>query len=293
MGEDAIHLGLSGFKLGDQTVSLGKGIELRPTYGHVFSTDVLALAPPRIPGTFHAGRWSATSRNPGRDITASLVVPADLGVHRLDATGVGMTIVTLLRLWVDPEVVLEVRTTAPLAEFKDHPPSDDPKMVAMLFSTRERHVHFVLSNRDNYLDRLDWVREHWEAACGLRCTAPEFDFAITTFDSSQSLPNTAMCLVSIWGAIEAIFSPHKAELAFRASSQLAAYLEPRGATRLAKQRQIAKLYQVRSAAAHGAPKHNSDELLQTYELLRMAIIRMIERREVPTRERLEELLFGG
>jgi hypothetical protein len=101
----------------------------------------------------------------------------------------------------------------------------------------------------------------------------------------------AESIVSLWGALEAIFAPHKAELVFRVSAQLAAFLEPRGVRRLEKQREIVKMYNLRSAAAHGFPKHRGEDLVKTFELLRIAIIRMIERKEVPNKEKLEQLLF--
>jgi hypothetical protein len=161
----------------------------------------------------------------------------------------------------------------------------------MLYGQRERHIDIGLVSGNRVIESIEWVVEHWADAVNLRGSSHEFDFALNTFDNAQCIPNTAMMLVSIWGALEAIFSPHKAELVFRASTQLAAFLSPRGPGRLEKQREIAKLYGLRSSAAHGAPKHVDDDLVKTYELLRMAIIRMIEQKMVPTKEFLEELLL--
>lgn len=61
--------------------------------------------------------------------------------------------------------------------------------------------------------------------------------------------------------------------------------------RVEKQKEIVKLYNLRSAAAYGSSKHVDEDLVKTYELLRMAIIRMIELKLVPNKEKLEELLF--
>jgi len=161
----------------------------------------------------------------------------------------------------------------------------------MVHGRRDRHIKIGLIANDRIMECIDWVVDHWMDAVDLRAQSPEFDLALDTFDNAQCIPNSAMMLVSLWGALEAIFAPHKAELVFRVSAQLAAFLEPRGVRRLDKQREIVKLYNLRSAAAHGFPKHGGEDLVKTFELLRMAIIRMIERKEVPNKEKLEQLLF--
>jgi len=162
----------------------------------------------------------------------------------------------------------------------------------MLNMARERHINIALSTGKPELESINWVLDNWEAAINLRASKTEFDFALETFDFAQRIPNSAMMIVSIWGALEAIFASHKAELVFRVSAQLAAFLAPRGADRLSKQREIVKLYGLRSAAAHGFPKHAGGDVVKTYELLRMAIIEMIHRKTVPTKDDLEVLLFS-
>jgi hypothetical protein len=42
-----------------------------------------------------------------------------------------------------------------------------------------------------------------------------------------------------------------------------------------------ELYDKRSAAAHGKPKHNTDYLMQTFNILQRVLIRMIGEKEVP------------
>ena len=74
---------------------------------------------------------------------------------------------------------------------------------------------------------------------------------------------------------------------------IAAYLKPPGPERTAQHKKVLKLYDARSVAAHGSPKHSSDDLLASLELLRNVIIKMIEARKVPTKEELEGLLFGS
>ncbi|VVE46076.1 HEPN domain-containing protein [Pandoraea terrigena] len=288
--ESDVNFGLSGINLEGKVIDMGQGIQLRPTFAHLFSTDVLAFAQPASPLSFHPGPWQAVSRRPGVDITAELFIPKEYGHKRVKRIEVGHTIISLLRLWYDPRVTTQVLTKGPIAPMRDRKDKGG-EFIGMIHGGRERFVEIAPVAGDNDLTKIDWVAENWSAAVDLRGESTEFDFALDTFDNAQCIPNTAMMLVSIWGALEAIFSPHKAELVFRVSAQLAAFLEGRGATRMAMQREIVKLYNLRSAAAHGSPKHGSSDLIATFHLLRMAIIRMVERKSVPDKEALEKLLF--
>ncbi|WP_157499000.1 HEPN domain-containing protein [Lysobacter sp. Root604] len=140
------------------------------------------------------------------------------------------------------------------------------------------------------IENMGWVIANWQAALDL-CESPEFCFALETFDNAQFIPNHAMMMVSLWGALEAIFARAKAELRYSVSSNIATFLTPRGPERLQKQKEVQRLYDGRSAAAHGPAKQSPDDLLQTFQLLRAAIVRMIEDKAVPTKNDLEEMLF--
>ncbi|MES2977913.1 MAG: hypothetical protein V4731_05770 [Pseudomonadota bacterium] len=287
-----LGLGLSGLDLGERVIELGHGIQLRPTFAHVFSTDILALERPSTPTSFHPGPWQATSRKKGDDVLAELFIPKRYSHPQSSNWAVGHTIVSLLRLWVDPQVAIQVSTAGSIEGLKHRVGKDKGgEMAALLHGRRDRHVAIGLVDRGRVIGSIAWVADNWEEAVKLRTANGEFDLALETFDSAQCIPNTAMMLVSIWGALEAIFAPHRAELVFRVSSQLAAFLKPRGSSRLEKQREIVKLYNLRSAAAHGSPKHAEGDIVKTYELLRIAIIRMIELKMVPSKEKLEEFLF--
>ncbi|MGE8676663.1 MAG: hypothetical protein ACN6PB_26750, partial [Achromobacter kerstersii] len=65
----------------------------------------------------------------------------------------------------------------------------------------------------------------------------------------------------------------------------------RGKTRSALQKQAAKLYDKRSAAAHGSSKHEPQDLVDSFYLLRDVLIRIINAGNVPTRQELEVRLF--
>jgi hypothetical protein len=287
----ALCIGLSGLQLAGRAFDFGEGIELRATFAHLFSTDILAFARPETPTSFHPGPWQAISHKPGVDITAELSIPAGFKGGHKSAVIAAHTIVSLLRLWVDPAISIQMRSAVTIGNLKHRAPETGAEPVAELYSARHRYLDFEIQSRERIFDSITWVISNWRAAVALRAAHPEYALAIDTFDNAQCIPSTAMMLVSIWGALEAVFAPHKSELVFRASAQLAAFLEERGEERMRKQQEIVKLYNLRSAAAHGFPKHQSADVLHTFELLRMAIVRMTERRQVPTKGDLERYLF--
>lgn len=56
---------------------------------------------------------------------------------------------------------------------------------------------------------------------------------------------------------------------------------------------ISKLYDSRSAAAHGREDKKSDSLQSTYAIARRAVVKIIEDNRVPTHTELEAKLFGA
>jgi hypothetical protein len=53
-----------------------------------------------------------------------------------------------------------------------------------------------------------------------------------------------------------------------------------------------RLYDDRSAAAHGLANSSPDAILETFELLRQVILKMISEGHVPSKDELEAALFG-
>ena len=102
----------------------------------------------------------------------------------------------------------------------------------------------------------------------------------------------SLALVSLWGALENIFSPTKSELRFRLSALIASYLEAPGPKRLELQRHVARMYDARSTPGNGVVEDDAVVLRDTFELLRRVIISIIDRRHVPSKEELEANLFG-
>jgi hypothetical protein len=77
------------------------------------------------------------------------------------------------------------------------------------------------------------------------------------------------------------------------SGNISCFLEPPGASRVAVQRTSAKLYDARSAAAHGKPHNDLAPAAQTYALARRLVMRILETGKVPNASDLEEMLLAG
>ena len=98
-------------------------------------------------------------------------------------------------------------------------------------------------------EQIEGVKRRWRATHRLMNDSPEFALAAAAIESGQFIQNSALTLVSLWGALEALFSPSTTELKFRVSALIAAFLEPPGNSRLSLQKNIAKLYDKRSSAS--------------------------------------------
>ncbi|WP_133624769.1 HEPN domain-containing protein [Erwinia sp. LJJL01] len=285
-----LYFGMSGFNTGESVLSFGEGIELRPTYAHIVTEHILAYEEPQRPGGFYPKTWHATSHNRGVDILAELFIPTEYNHEKFNSEEIGEIIASLFKLYINPQVDLRVKSSKPISSFKQVQ-SKGGELAAQLLGGIPKAFDLALKSDEDENTRIEWVKDNWVKTTNLLSSSNEFKLAFDTINNVQYIHNGAMALVSVWGALEAIFSPHKAELVFRVSSNLSAYLEPRGPKRLELQKEIVKLYGLRSAAAHGSPKHQVGDVVRTLSLLRRAIIKMIHNEEVPDRELLENFLF--
>lgn len=286
--ETHLYVGLSHVDLGTRRLELGRGIVIESTFAHLMSPMLLAFAAP-LNGGPHPGPWKSIAGSSGHDIRAQISIPLTAGEDKADCLNIGAIIVSLMRLRCDPAITMIAISNLPFSSLKDLPDSFAP-VVPVEVSPR----FFPLMNAEGEKasDTIGWVATHFETALSLRATRQEFQIASAALDSAQFIPNDALALISLWGALEALFSPSKAELRFRVSALIAAYLHKPGTVRLEAQKRIAKLYDKRSAAAHGQPRHVPDDLVASFELLRSCLMKMIIDGEVPSKEQLESRLFG-
>jgi hypothetical protein len=286
---DDLHAGLSGLELAEDSLDLGEDILLKRTYAHQFAPFMLAFAKPKA-GQPHPGPWKAANGGFAFDITAELFIPAALEKKYESKVGLARLLVFLLRLGVNPAITLPAFANASFSALADMPVS---AVKLQPFETERRHFPLGVVGRQVTAAEATWVKERWPIAHRLTSSHAEFEIAVEALDRAQFVQQHALTLVSIWAALEALFSPSTSELSFRVSALIAAYLEEPGNARLGRQKSIAKLYTKRSAAAHGKPKHDQQDLLDSLNLLREVLTKMLDSGHVPTKEELEARLFGA
>ena len=280
-----LHAGLSGYSLNPNSYDLGEGITLSPTYAHLMAHFMMAFAQPPEPGMHHPGPWKACQSGFFFNVTADLSVP----LAHLDSLEIAQTIVFLLRLWVNPATRLAALSSHPFALINDMP---DNQATVTVFEILPREFPLSAPYPNTETETLDWVKQRWRLTHKLKLESSEFALAVAAIDAGQFLENTALTILSLWSALEALFSPSTSELRFRVSALIAAFLEPPGESRLAVQKHVAALYDKRSAAAHGLPRHDRNDVLDTSNLLRHVALMIIDNKKVPTKRELEAKLFG-
>lgn len=297
---DTLYVALTDLPLGEQCIDLGDGILLRGADATFISSLLLVntdedskqvkggalgengLSPLPRPAFWQLG--GKTTR-----ISAELVMPGTDFQSLSQQYELARFLGALLRLWTNPGIRMHAMSGQP---FTDLIRLDGvgPRVIPLeSFKQRSR---LGLIETSSMLDSVFWVQTNWRAAHKLYSSSTEFRIAMDALDAAQFIENEALALVSLWAAMEALFSPSTAELKFRVSSLIASFLEERGETRRSRQKAIAHLYDKRSAAAHGKPKHQSEDLVATFELLRRVLIKMIHLRVVPSKDELDARLFG-
>ena len=285
-----MYFGLSGLDLAGQRIEFPRGIVLEETYAHLMAPMLVALARPAQEGQPHPAPWYPTRGGFGRDITAQLLVPEHAGNSLEERYQLATVIVFLIRLWADPSIYLSVLADMPFSSI----PNAQPAQVSIVpIEYSQRGLALNVEDKGVVVSQLKWVSENFENGVALIKSSAAFALAVKSIESAQGPQSSALTLVSAWAALEGIFSPSKqSELRFRISALIASYLCPVGINRQRKQKRIAALYDIRSSAVHGAPKHTVEELIETLELLRAVLIKCIGEKHVPTKDELEMLLFG-
>lgn len=284
-----VYVGLTGLELVSDTIDLGDGVVLQRTNAR-FLTPLTLENPDKTVrlDDIRPAYWQFRARL--MDITAELKLssPSELDVAKcIERASI---IVFTIRLWCDPSVTMAVVADRPFGQLTEMRDNDHVRVFPLEFSPR----FFALepANREQMAEKMEWVQQNWAKVEALYRQNQEFRVAADALSAGQFIKNDALALISLWGALEALFSPSTSELKFRVSALIAAYLEPPGPARLAKQKEIGALYDKRSAAAHGKPRHDTSDLLSTFDLVRSVLLRMVREENVPSKQQLEELLFG-
>jgi hypothetical protein len=284
-----LYGGISGCELNVESFELGEGVVLSKTFAHLTAPFIMAFAPPGPEG-HHPGPWSAAEGGFGFDIHVEIHVPASF--HKpdwLDREDTIWWIAALLRLARVPFITVPVISDASFASVPKliHQPHLRPmEVTSRIFGAGND------SNRILREDDLVWIREHWIEGGYLMKKNDKLNTAFRAFDSAAVRGKPGLSLISLWGGLEQLFLSSSAELRFRVSALIASYLSPIGPERLSLFKRILKLYDARSTAAHTANDIEMGQLVETYVMMRNALVKIIDENHVPSREELEAMLFG-
>ncbi len=287
--KDFLYAGLSGIKLAVETFDLGCEIVLSRTFAHLNTFHFMHFTP-TTPDRPFPEIIKDVKGGFGYDINIQMYIPNWKLFNCSDRLNIAWLIVALIRLKTSPAVTIPVVADRP---FSDIPSSWKEAEILPVEEVSHRRL-VPVKNRKLDLDETElvWIREHWQRSIKLMNNSHDFNTAIQAADFSLITNSSSLALITLWGALERLFSPAKQELRFRISASIASYLEPSGSKRLSLYKKILKLYDARSEAAHGTSKKHTDPLIETYELIRRVLIKMIEDGHVPNRDEIEKLMFG-
>lgn len=286
---DAGHAGVAGVKMDVAEFELGHGLILRRAYAFLMAPFVMAFAPAE-PGKAHPPPWApVNSAGFAQDIYIELLIPQSFTDARfLDRPYTAWWITSLIRLRGAAGAAVPILADRAL----NHIPANWNGAVILPIEVTPRFLVANPAIENLSLNDLQWLRDTWHAGIGLMANAV-FRDAYEAFDAARWLPNPGVSLLAMWGALELLFSPSTQELRFRVSANIAAYLEPQGMARLNLHRRVLKLYDARSGVAHGGKLKSSSSWQDTHELANRILLKMLSLGHVPTKDELENDLFGG
>lgn len=288
--EFELYGGLAGARLPIEEYDFGRGITISRTFAHLMAPFMMAFSP-AAQGKAHPAPWRAAKGGLGFDIHSQIHVPKEFTPSNwFDRLNTVWWFTALLRFRASPFLFLPVVASGPFAKAK----SDDEEIHFWPVEVEQRML--VVEEKATHEireDDLHWIKRHWWIAGKLMNCSEEFNLLFQACDQCVFTRRPSLALLSLWGALEGMFSPAKTELRFRVSMNIAAYLEPLGVTRMELQKQVAKLYDARSQAAHGGSDLPMEALRNSYALTKRVLTKVIETNEVPNREKLDAALFGA
>jgi hypothetical protein len=294
MSEDhkELYFALTGIELLPECYALGWGVEICRTYVHLMAHPMVAFSRAE-PGKAHPAPWKAVepniwgARRSSLDITAQLYVPSlpdRIQTNQWDTAG---WIVFLLRLRTGTTLSLALLAEAPFASVASG--KGQVRMYDFDFGW-DYWGHGDNTRQVTDVD-LKWIADNWNESLNLM-KDERFSFALVALYHSHRAYLLELRIVTVWAALERLFSESPVELRFRVSASIAAYLEPPGEARFSLCRQLMKLYDYRSKAAHGHEITENSAVESIMEITTRALVKMIEKRRVPSTEELRRLLFG-
>lgn len=275
------HYFLSGVQLDFDTLDLGNGAVLARTYVHLMAHPILAFTQPVGRGP-HPGPWQAVEAAPGTvamDLHVVLSISSESEDEKLMHNWASW-ITLLMRFSTDTAVTITLSSARDVETLRK-----GDAHARLLEPIRRLHEGTTIGP-----ESAEWLRENWHSSLHLS-TQDDLMFALgAIYHSHRSAENLA--LVSVWAALERLFSSNAAELKFRVCANIAAYLEGPGEARHNLFRYLSKLYDARSAAAHGSAIKRPDAYMDSVTVASQVVMQIIDLGRVPTKEELERELFS-
>jgi hypothetical protein len=292
MGFNEIELygGLAGVTFEVDNFEVGDGITISKTYTHLMS-PMLAAFTPAQPGEPHPAPWKPVAGgSTGYDIIAQVHMPLAFSRKSWfgDRFATLWLVTALLRLKATPRVTMPAVSSTSFDNLKDI-----DGLTAQMWPVGTMPQRLLPPEALKVVSAADlaWLKKSYVSAGELMQKA-EFNTAFRALDACFWASTEQLALVSLWGALEQLFSSNNAELTFRVSATIASYLYPPGKRRFDMFKKVKGLYGERSKAAHGAKDASNTALSGTYTILRSVVIHMIDQKHVPTRDELEGFIFG-
>lgn len=223
------------------------------------------------------------------DITIELRIGEGRNPAGFSVVETATWIVALLRLGFAPYLTAPVTIDMPFSEAARS--EVEPTITPLEVQDRN---FFRSDERSEEIPRgeLDWLKDTWHSSAELAQANPQLLTGVLAWDSCRARTRVSQSLLTIWGALEQLFAPSYGELRHRVAANIAAYLEPRGPERLATYKQVLKLYDARSTAAHSTKDVDRNMMLESWVLLRNALMKMISEHHVPSQSDFERLLYA-
>lgn len=271
---------LSGIQLEFDSFDLGHGVTLSRTYIHLMSHPMLAFEPASV-GKPHPVPWQQIEAKRGTtaiDLHAQLSIPRspdDEKAHNNWASWIAL----LLRFATDTTVTITISFPDELEKVRS-----GEVRAHLLEPIRRLHEGTTIGR-----ETAEWLRNNWYSSLHLSENETLMFALGAIYHSHRS--SEELGLVSVWAALERLFSSNAAELKFRVCANIAAYLEPPGEERYQTFKYLTKLYDARSAAAHGSEVKRPDAYMDSASIASQAVLRIIELGRVPTKDDLERELL--
>lgn len=247
---------------------------------------IMAFAPAE-PGKPHPAPWKSARGGITFDILAELHVPASFAPPNwFDRLNTIWWLAALMRLHVTPLVRVPAVAASSFSTMRDGP--GDPR-VWLIEAEPRGLVPMKDPPRAIHSDGMEWVRQHWLSGGELMNRHENFNIAFQAFDGCHHLKSPPLALVQLWGGLEQLFTTAAERKTRQLASRISAYFEPAGVSRVQLERHVRDLYAGRCSAAHETKVDSVDALLESYELLRRILMRMIEDNHVLSKQELEIL----